>query len=109
RRHARGKRTASENVADLCDEGTFREYGGLVVAAQQKVRPLEELIDKTPRDGIVTGVGKINGESCVVMAYDYTVLAGTQGYWGHQKKDRMLKVAHGAKTPVVIFTEGGGG
>lgn len=109
KRHARNKRTAWENVQDLCDEGSFQEYGALVVAAQRSTRSFEELVEKTPRDGIVTGIGKVNGESCVVMAYDYTVLAGTQGYWGHKKKDRMLEVALEARTPVIIFTEGGGG
>ena len=43
------------------------------------------------------------------MAYDYTVLAGTQGMRNHHKKDRMLELAHQLKLPVVLFAEGGGG
>lgn len=109
KRHAKDKRTASENVEDLCDEGTFREYGGLVVAAQRSTRPFDELVDRTPRDGIITGLGRVDGEPVVVLAYDYTVLAGTQGFWGHRKQDRMLEIAHETRSPVVIFTEGGGG
>jgi acetyl-CoA carboxylase carboxyltransferase component len=44
-----------------------------------------------------------------VLAYDYTVLAGTQGLIGHAKTDRILELAHAERLPVVFFTEGGGG
>jgi acetyl-CoA carboxylase carboxyltransferase component len=43
------------------------------------------------------------------MAYDYTVLAGTQGAMNHRKKDRLLKIAEDLRLPVVLFSEGGGG
>lgn len=109
KRHSAGGRTAYENVLDLCDADSFVEYGNLVVAAQRQRRTPEELVAKTPHDGIVTGVGQINGERCVVLAYDYTVLAGTQGYWGHKKKDRMLVLADDTRSPVVLYAEGGGG
>lgn len=109
RRHRAGGRTAHENVAQLCDPGSFVEYGGLVVAAQKAIRSEEELRTKTPHDGIVTGIGNVHGERCVVMAYDYTVLAGTQGYWGHKKKDRMLMIAERSRLPVILLAEGGGG
>ncbi|WP_285581034.1 carboxyl transferase domain-containing protein [Actinoallomurus iriomotensis] len=107
RRRATGHRTARENVADLCE--TFTEYGALTVAAQRARRPLDELIDKTPADGLVAGVGEVNGRPAVVLAYDYTVLAGTQGAMNHYKKDRMLELAERRRLPVVLFAEGGGG
>jgi acetyl-CoA carboxylase carboxyltransferase component len=116
RRHASGLRTARENVADLCDPGSFVEYGGLALAAQRARRSLEELIEKTPADGIVTGIGTVNGAAfgeerarCAVLAYDYTVLAGTQGIRSHRKADRMLELAERMRLPVVLFAEGGGG
>jgi acetyl-CoA carboxylase carboxyltransferase component len=116
RRHGHGRRTARENIADLCDEGSFAEYGGLALAAQRARRSLEELIEKSPADGIVTGVGSVNrdlfGERearCVVMSYDYTVLAGTQGIRNHRKTDRMLDLARRERLPIVLFAEGGGG
>jgi acetyl/propionyl-CoA carboxylase alpha subunit/acetyl-CoA carboxylase carboxyltransferase component len=116
RRRATQQRTARENVEDLCDPGTFVEYGGLALAAQRARRSLDELIEKTPGDGMVTGVGRINGDlfpepqsSAVVMAYDYTVLAGTQGTRNHAKTDRMIGVAQSGRLPVVLFAEGGGG
>ncbi len=107
RRHATGRRTARENVADLCT--AFTEYGALTVAAQRARRPMEELIEKTPADGLVAGVGDVNGRPAVVLAYDYMVLAGTQGAMNHYKKDRMLELAERRRLPVVLFAEGGGG
>ncbi len=116
RRHANGLRTARENIADLCDADSFVEYGGLAIAAQRGRRSLEDLIQRTPADGMVTGIGSINAAlhgdkaaRCVVMAYDATVLAGTQGTRNHQKTDRMLGIALEQRLPTVLFAEGGGG
>jgi acetyl/propionyl-CoA carboxylase alpha subunit/acetyl-CoA carboxylase carboxyltransferase component len=109
KRHAKGRRTGVENVDDLFDDDTFVEYGGLVIAAQRARRPLDELIAKTPRDGVITGTGEVNGERCVVVAYDLTVLAGTQGALGYLKSDRALELAARHRMPVVLFAEGGGG
>ena len=109
KRHALGLRTARENIADLCDPDSFVEYGALAVAAQSRRRSADDLMRNTPADGMVTGIGCINGQRMVVMAYDFTVLAGTQGMRNHQKTDRMLGVALQNKLPVVLFAEGGGG
>jgi len=116
KRHSQGGRTARENVAQLCDDGSFMEYGALAIAAQTRRRSLEDLMANTPADGMVTGIGTVNASlhgpeksRCVVMAYDYMVLAGTQGAGNHQKTDRMLGLALQLKLPVVLFAEGGGG
>ena len=116
KRHALGLRTARENIADLCDGDSFFEYGALAVAAQRSRRSEADLVQNTPADGMVTGIGSINGavfgsgrSRAVVMAYDATVLAGTQGMRNHQKTDRMLGIALQQKLPVVLFAEGGGG
>ena len=116
RRRAKNQRTARENIAALCDPGTFVEYGALVLAAQRQRRSVAELIDKSPADGMITGIGAVNGTifgdpaaRCVVMAYDYTVFAGTQGQQNHRKTDRMIDVAEQGHLPVVLFAEGGGG
>jgi acetyl-CoA carboxylase carboxyltransferase component len=109
RRHARGHRTARENVADLMDPGSLVEYGALAIAAQRRRRSVEDLIARTPADGLVAGVGTVDGRPTAVMAYDYTVLAGTQGYQNHRKKDRLIDVIERQRLPVVFFAEGGGG
>jgi acetyl/propionyl-CoA carboxylase alpha subunit/sugar phosphate isomerase/epimerase len=109
KRHARGHRTARENIEDLCDPGTFAEYGALAIAAQRQRRSLDDLIERTPADGMVCGIGDVNGARAVVMSYDYMVLAGTQGHQNHRKTDRMLDIAHRRRLPLVLFAEGGGG
>ncbi len=116
RRHARGRRTARENIADLCEPGSFVEYGSLAVAAQRNRRAMDELIERTPADGLVAGIGRINADrfddrrsSCAVLSYDYTVLAGTQGQQNHRKKDRLFGIIERLRLPVVLFAEGGGG
>ena len=116
RRRKTNQRTARANVNDLVDDGTFIEYGPMVIAARRRRTPLDELITRTPADGLIGGIGEINGNlfpeedaRCMVMSYDYTVLAGTQGKKNHQKKDRLFRIAEKSRLPVVFFAEGGGG
>ncbi len=109
KRHDKHRRTARENLDDLVDAGSFVEYGPLMFAAQERRREKQELIERTPADGLVAGVGEIDGEPCVAMSYDYTVLAGTQGMRNHQKKDRLFELAERRRVPVILFAEGGGG
>ncbi|MFJ4650668.1 carboxyl transferase domain-containing protein [Nocardia sp. NPDC088792] len=116
KRHRFGRRTARENITDLVDADSFVEYGGLAIAAQRARRGLEDLIANTPADGLVAGVATVDADRfgldrarAVVMSYDYTVLAGTQGVRNHAKTDRMLELAREQQLPVVFFTEGGGG
>ncbi len=116
RRRRTGQRTARENLADLFDADSFSEFGAMAVAAQRRRRSLDDLRANTPADGIVVGVGEVNGDlfgeeraRCVGLAYDFTVLAGTQGHFNHKKTDRVLEFAEHWKAPIVWFTEGGGG
>ncbi len=116
KRHRIGKRTTRENLADLLDDGSFIEYGALAIAAQRRRRSVEELIASSPADGLVSGLGSINAAQfgdekarCLVLAYDYTVFAGTQGVMNHKKTDRMLHLAEQWRIPLVLYAEGGGG
>ncbi len=116
RRRKTRQRTARENINDICDPGTFVEYGPIVIAAQRRRRSVEDLVKNTPADGMIAGIGRVNGDlfedsraQCILMSYDYTVLAGTQGQQNHRKKDRMFEIALKSRLPVVFFTEGGGG
>jgi len=116
RRRKTKHRTVRENVDDICDPGTFIEYGSLAIAAQRRRRTVQDLMENTPGDGMVTGIGSVNKElfldqdtQCVVMSYDYMVLAGTQGLQNHRKKDRMFEVAKQLRLPIILLAEGGGG
>jgi acetyl/propionyl-CoA carboxylase alpha subunit/acetyl-CoA carboxylase carboxyltransferase component len=116
KRHKLGKRTARENLDDLFDDGSFIEYGALTIAAQRRRRKLDDLIANTPADGLVGGIGAVNGAwaaedkaRCMGIAYDYTVLAGTQGGMNHKKTDRLLGICEDQALPLVFYCEGGGG
>lgn len=109
KRHAKGYRTARENLAALCDPDTFQEYGQFAVAAQRGRQDYETLQTTTAADGIITGVGQVNDQSTAIVVNDYSVLAGTQGFFHHHKLDRILHVAEQQQLPVIMFTEGGGG
>jgi acetyl-CoA carboxylase carboxyltransferase component len=116
KRHSQGHRSARENLAALCDPESFVEYGALAIAAQRDRRSIDELVRATPADGLIGGLASVNGglfgeeaARCVVVSYDYTVLAGTQGWQGHRKKDRLFELAERMRLPVVLFAEGGGG
>ncbi|KRQ99578.1 carboxyl transferase domain-containing protein [Bradyrhizobium valentinum] len=116
RRRKTNQRTARENVAHLVDDGSFVEYGSLAIAAQRRRRTVDDLIRNTPADGLISGVATMNAEKfgaeaarCMVIAYDYTVLAGTQGHMNHKKIDRMLSLAEQWRLPLVFYAEGGGG
>ena len=116
RRHKTNHRTARENVADLIDPGTFVEYGPLIIAAQRHRRTLDDLLTRSPADGLLAGIGRVNGHmydapatGVAVLAYDYTVFAGTQGVHNHWKTDKILDIAEDGRMPLVLFAEGGGG
>ena len=116
KRHARGYRMPRENIAQLADAGSFKEYWPLIVALQHHRHDLETLRRDTPADGVVAGTCAINGDmfdetrsrACIVH-YDYTVLAGTQGKRNHYKQDRMFELANRFRLPMILFGEGGGG
>src|ERR1022692_3289457 len=115
-RHASGRRTARENLDDLCDPGSFIEYGGLAIAAQRGRRSVDDLVRRTPADGLIAGTARVNstlvGEEraqCPVLSYDSPAPAGTRGVRGHRKKARLFGLVERLRLPVVLFAEGGGG
>ena len=109
KRHSRGGRTARENVVDLIDPGSWVEYGRFAIAPQRARREVQDLVERTPADGLLAGTARIDGHPCAVLSYDYTVLAGTQGAVGHLKKDRLFELIERMRLPTVFFAEGGGG
>ncbi|WP_067107341.1 carboxyl transferase domain-containing protein [Sphingopyxis granuli] len=116
RRRKTGHRTARENLDHLLDEGSFVEYGGLAIAGRSRRASTEELVEQSPADGLVMGLGTVNADlfgaeqaRVATMAYDYTVFAGTQGARNHVKTDRLVELADRWRIPFIQFAEGGGG
>jgi acetyl-CoA carboxylase carboxyltransferase component len=116
KRHAKAYRTARENLIALVDHDSFLEYGQLAVAAQRNRRDYDELQSSTAADGVIVGSCTINAElvsaeaaGAAVIVNDYSVLAGTQGFFHHKKLDRICELAEQLKLPIVMYTEGGGG
>ena len=116
KRYGRGYRMPRENIAQLMDAGSFKEYWPLVVARQHRRHDMETLRRNTPADGLIAGIGTVNAElfgeeaaRTMLVHYDYTVLAGTQGGRNHYKQDRMFELAHRFRIPLILFGEGGGG
>ena len=116
KRLGRGYRMPRENIEQLVDPGSFQEYWPLIVARQHQRNTDEQLRENTPADGLLAGTATINGDlfdeqaaRAIVVHYDYTVLAGTQGGRNHYKQDRMFEMARRFQFPIVFYTEGGGG
>ena len=116
KRHGQGSRMPRENIAELMDPESFNEYWPLIVARQHRRHDIDSLRRNTPADGVVAGTGTINADlfgeeaaRAMVVHYDYTVLAGTQGARNHYKQDRMFELAERYRMPLVLFGEGGGG
>ncbi len=100
KRRARKGRTARENLADLTDGTAVSEYGQLAVAAQRTRREGDALFAETAADAVITAIGPVNADlfasadsQTALIINDYTVLAGTQGYFHHRKIDRLLGLA----------------
>ncbi len=100
KRRKTGHWTARENVDAFLDPDTLVEYGALAKPAVEGMSGVA--------DGLIIGTGRVAGHPCAVMAYDYTVYAGTQSLVNHAKHDRIFEVAHDMRLPLILWLEGGG-
>ena len=107
KQHERGKLTVRERLDLLFDAGTFVELG--LLAHQQAVRGGEVDADGTPGDGVVTGHGDVDGRQVWVIAYDFTVMAGSMGAVGEQfKAARVRELALRYRKPIVWLLDSAG-
>ncbi|GAC1409978.1 MAG: carboxyl transferase domain-containing protein [Actinomycetota bacterium] len=105
RQHSLGKMTVRERISRLFDEGTFVEYG--LLGHHQSSSP--QMQGKfTPADGVVTGVGSIDGRKACVVAYDFTVMAGSMGMVGEVKSSRMRELALRERIPIIWLVDSAG-
>ena len=116
KRHDKGFKTIREALEQTLAPGSFNECQPLAVASRHQRFDLETLRRTTPADGVVVGTAMVNADTfgddasrVAVVAYDYTVLAGTQGRRNHIKQDRVFEPAHRFRLPLILYSEGGGG
>jgi len=105
RQRSLGKLTVRERLELLFDPGTLLETG--LLGHQQSTSP--QMQGKfTPADGVVTGIGEINGRKTCVIAYDFTVMAGSMGMIGEFKAARMRELALRERIPIVWLIDSAG-
>jgi acetyl-CoA carboxylase carboxyltransferase component len=105
KRHESGQWSARERVDYFFDPGTFTEIGLFV-----KHRTINFGMDKreVPAEGVITGYGKVNGRPVVVIAEDYTAMAGTFGEYHGKKFTRALDFAKDMGWPCISMNDSGG-
>ncbi|MHB8491759.1 MAG: acyl-CoA carboxylase subunit beta [Solirubrobacteraceae bacterium] len=105
KQHAAGKLTARERIALLVDDGTFVELGihGRPHFAQAAMQGVE-----APADGVVTGYGKVDGRLACVVAYDFTVMAGSMGATGELKVGRLREISLSKRIPFIWLLDSAG-
>src|SRR6187402_2229042 len=105
KQHERGKLTARERIDLLVDEGTFVEMGihGRPHFAQRAMEGKD-----APADGVITGWGDIDGRTCCIAAYDFTVMAGSMGMTGELKVSRLREMALQKRMPFVWLLDSAG-
>jgi len=105
RQHSLGKLTVRERIELLFDPGSFLETG--LLGHHQSTSP--QMQGKfTPGDGVVTGIGEINGRKTCLIAYDFTVMAGSMGMIGEFKAARMRELALRERIPIVWLIDSAG-
>lgn len=99
---AREKRHVSERIRQLIDEGSWLEYGEFARATAPEFK------DRSPRDGVMTGLARIDGQKVAIIADDVTVLGATQSFVSVRKVDRIVEIALRNNFPLISLSEGGG-
>ena len=105
KQHERGKLTARERIDLLVDPGTFVEIGihGGPHFSQRSMEGRE-----APADGVITGWGDVDGRRCCIVAYDFTVMAGSMGMTGELKVGRLREMALQKRTPLIWLLDSAG-
>src|SRR6476469_8921348 len=103
--HERGKLTARERIDLLCDPGTFVEIG-IHAGPHFAQRAMDGV--EAPADGVVTGWGDIEGRTCAIAAYDFTVMAGSMGMTGELKMGRLREMALSKRLPLIWLLDSAG-
>ena len=104
--HERGKLTARERIDLLVDPGSFNELG--LQGRPHFSHPSMKGKD-APADGVITGWGDVDGRACAIVAYDFTVMAGSMGQTGETKVSRIREMAMQKRMPLIWLLDSAGG
>ena len=105
KQHAKGKLTARERIALLLDEGSFTEFDEL---ARHRAHDFGIEASRPYGDGVVTGVGTVDGRPVAVYSHDFTVFGGSLGEVYGEKIVKVMDHAMKTGCPVVGINDGGG-
>jgi acetyl-CoA carboxylase carboxyltransferase component len=105
KQHAAGKLTARERIDLLVDPGTFVELG-IHAGPHSSQRSMEG--KEAPADGVITGWGDVDGRTCAIAAYDFTVMAGSMGMTGEFKVGRLREMALSKRMPLIWLLDSAG-
>lgn len=105
KQHAKGKLTARERLEFLFDEDTFQEINAFRETRITDFGLGERVV---PGDGVVTGIGKINGRCVCASSQDFTVCGGAGGEAYALKMCEILQKAIDIRVPYVNLNDSGG-
>ena len=104
RQRSLGKLPVRERLERFVDPGTFVEYGQLA----DHMDPGLAAKGSFAADGCITGVGHIDGRPVAIVAYDFTVMAGSMGEVNEQKVTRMRELVLRQRIPIVWLLDSAG-
>ena len=105
RQRAAGKLSVRDRLDRLLDPGSFVEHGRLADSMDPELARSKGYL---AADGMVAGVGAIDGRRVAVCAYDFTVLAGSMGQIGEEKTARMRELALRQRIPIIWLLDSAG-
>ena len=104
-RHAKGLLTARERIGHLVDEGSFQEAG---MHVNHDVRGFGFDKKSLAGDGVITGVGLIDGRPVSIASQDFLVSGGSLGSRHAKKIAEAIERARTIGTPVISMNDSGG-
>ncbi len=105
KQHKAGKLSARERIDILCDEGSFEEFDRFV---RHRATSFGLADKEFPADGVVTGIGTVNGRKIAIFSQDFTVQGGSLGEMHAKKIMKVQDMAMKLGIPIVGINDSGG-
>ncbi len=105
KQHEAGKLTARERLNILLDQNSFQEFDAFVT---HRIYDFGMQDKKILGDGVITGIGKVNGRSVAVFSHDFTAYGGTLSETFGQKVNKIMDLALKMGIPIIGLNDSGG-